>query len=183
MKIKVMILFLFISSISYPQDLFESQCWKNTLREIDTATVIIAIANRYDNFIGKDDGRKPMVIYHRDSLQKWYYRVILVDLKEKTWAETNSRVEFFFENYLNDSIEKIKDDFERLYKDPKRELGTMGYTEFYFRDKTGEIVNNYNSLPAGINGLLFKHHIVFDMYSYAINRSFNINFFKKIKFK
>jgi hypothetical protein len=183
MKNIMILLFLFNINSSFSQDLFHSQCWKNTLKGMDNSTVIIAIVNRYDNSDDRHEGKKPAVVYYRDSLLIWSGKLILVDLQKMTWQDIAFDVNFNFQDYLNDSLGKIKSTFTELFQDPKREWGTMGHIELYYRDSSSEIINDYYSLSDGVNDLFIKQPHVFYLYSYAINKCFNIKFHTKIKYK
>lgn len=183
MKNVIILIFFFIFNSSFCQDLFQSQCWKNTLKEIDHSTAIIAIKNRYDNSDNRHEGKRPVVVYYRDSLLQWNGKLILIDGRKMTWQEVAFDVNFNFQDYLNDSLEKIKNTFIELFQDPKREWGTMGYIELYYRDSSSEIINDYYSVSDGVNDLFIKQPLVFYLYSYAINKCFNIDFHTKIKYK
>lgn len=182
MKNVIILFLLFICNSSFSQELFQSQCWKNTLKEIENSTAIIAIKNRYDNSYDRHEGRRPVVVYYRDSLLRWNGKLILIDGRKMTWQEVAFDVSFSFQDYLDDSLEKIKSTFTELFQDPKREWGTMGYIELYYRDSTSEIINDYYSVSDGVNDLFIEQPHLFYLYSYAMNKSFNVKFQKRIKY-
>jgi hypothetical protein len=186
MKTRIILILLLLSNIAFSQGLFESQCWKNTLKDLDTVTAIIAIVNDYDNFNTKNEGRYVIVIYFQnseDSINEWQYKLILVDERNMIWQETTSRVNYFFCDYLSDSLESIRKDIRELYDDPRREWAyDLGSIALYYRDSKEEILNDYYS-GIDVNGLVLKYPIIFNMYSYALNRSFNIKFYKKLKYR
>ncbi|MEO9257551.1 MAG: hypothetical protein ABI207_04165 [Crocinitomicaceae bacterium] len=191
MRKLIIIFFILIANIANSQskkdlrDIFQLQCWKNTIKKIDTASIIISIQNSFDNWNEKNWARKPIVIYYRDSSFHWYFKIVLFNLEKKIWQETESSlVKIFFENYLNENSDKIKLDFKDLHEDLQREWSAgTGYMKFYYRDSTDEIINDYYSSSFGINELVLSYPLVFNMYSYAMNMSFNVKFKTKSRIK
>lgn len=186
MKKLILLLYIFIFSNVSSQvtiDIFELECWKETIKKIDKASVVIAIQNSFDNWDEKDKARKPIVLFWRDSLFHWKFKVLIVDLKNKRWEESeSSSVKLFFENYLNENSDKITTTFKEMFNDPKRTWQTTRYMKFYYRDSSEEIINSYYASSFGANGLFLDYPLVFNMYSYAINMSFNSKFKNKRKF-
>lgn len=188
---KGLILFFILSiNIVYSQssknirntNTFELQCWKNILKQLDKATVIIAIKNGFDNWDERNQGRKLMVAYYRDSSSQWFYKIILIDLKKRKWQESeNMRVHLFFEKYLNTNLDELKSTFKERCE-AKREQASWGKAlEFYYQDSTDKFINDYYSVGSGVNDLIVDAPLIFNMYSYAMNMSFNIKFKNKYK--
>lgn len=181
---KKAVLLLLIFQKSFSQDVFHSECWKETLSDLNNPKAIIAVSNRYDNFANIDGKRTPVIIYYKDSLNNWRGKLVLISRKRKTniWQEVDFELNTFFEHFLNDSIKRIKSTFVEMYEDPQR---TWGHThvELFYKDSISQIVNEWYSIFAGVTILYKSHPLVYYLYTYGIANNFNVKFRNKRRYK
>lgn len=188
-----LIISLFILSVNFliaqqkedMRDIFELQCWKKNIKELENMNVVIAIQNSFDNWSNKCWARKPIIIYYRDSLFNWYYKIVLPDVEKRIWRESESfSVKLFFSKYLNNNLDEVKTEFKKLNDDESRkQQAGFGSMKFYYIDSSDKIRIDFYSSSFGINELFLSNPIIFNIYSYAINMSFNIKFNIEYKIK
>jgi hypothetical protein len=187
MKFKFLFIVLIISNNFYSQSkdvIFDSECWKSTIKNIGKSTVVFAIQNAFDNRDKREDTKKHIVIYYQDSLFNWWIKVVLVDLKKKKWMEIEPvEVNLYFEKYIDSNLINIKKDFEEMYNDRRRTWGSdISVTmRFFYHDASFEMINNCYSLTTdGINSLFDSYPRIFTLYSHAMNSSYNMKFNRRM---
>ena len=183
MKLRLLILFILSLRFGFTQeirDVFKSKRWEETLKKKVDSPIIFSIHNSFDNWDGANNRVKPFVLYFLDSTNHWNFQIILVDIKKQKWTVFESiQVILSFDDYINNNIEAIKTEFEDLYEESTMYYMSTRNMQLFYRDSNDIVKTEYYSSSFGVNEIMLSHPHVFNLYSFAMNMSFNIKLKRK----
>lgn len=174
-KISFIILIIAIVKIGNCQTIYASKGWRELMKEIDVASVIISSTNAYSTWFNKKEGKKITTVIYKIK-DKWYSKVIMLDFTRNEWKESLP-IKFSGapEKYLNSSIKSVKEIYIKLQNDTNLKVSDVGYLQFLYKDSIEEIMVDYFCVigGGGINEIFAEDYdIIFKLYSISINFGF-----------